>query len=142
MVKATPAQLKMFQANASGKAPAKNQRRAPVLRESLVDDQIVGLLESRGWRCIRLLAGTFKSIDGRRFVVGAPTGIPDRICIRGAEYFLLELKSAGGKLRPKQEFWIRQARQEQIPVFVADSYDKFLRAYREQHPTEFVGGYS
>lgn len=143
MTRATPDQFKLFQANAraaaGGATPAaKKLRRAPVLRESQVDDQIVGFLESRGWRCIRLLAGTFKSMDGRRFVVGAPTGIPDRLCIRGAEFFLLELKAKDGKLRPKQDIWIRQARQESIPIHVVNDYDMFVRAYREQHSNEFV----
>jgi hypothetical protein len=132
------AQLLFSESKQAGKPSA---RRKPKLAENDVEVALVGFLNAHGWRCIRLLAGTFKSMDGKRYVVGAPTGIPDWLCIRGREFFLLEAKAPGRFVKPgsKQEIWIRQARQEGIPVFVADDYDKFVKAYFEQRPNEKAG---
>ena len=141
MVRASESQLKMFQANASGKPSAKKPRikkRREDLPENIIEKQLCDFLSAHGWRCIRLLAGTFKWMHGQGVVTGAMPGTPDWLVIRGAEYFMLEAKASGGKLRDSQQVWIRQARQESIPVVVANNYDAFVKEYREQRPEEFV----
>jgi hypothetical protein len=61
------------------------------------------VLRLRGYLVVRLHAGTFKSIDNRRFIRGVEKGTPDYACMRGRAGFLLEVKRPGEMLSPEQE---------------------------------------
>src|SRR5258708_5203869 len=130
MVRASQAQLDMFRQNQRGDAAKKTaaprpKRQKQLLPENQVRDAVIKMLESHGWQCDRVLAGTFKTLDGKRFVVGAKTGRPDYICTRGPVYFWLEFKSTLGKLRPLQDIFFEQARRDGRPCQLASDYDRF-----------------
>jgi hypothetical protein len=93
------------------------------LSESHVTKQCTDYLEAERWKCIRLQSGLFQRPKGKtRIRVGEP-GLPDFICVRGAEFFFLEFKGAGGRLRPAQKEWIAMADERGFPVCVVDGLD-------------------
>lgn len=76
----------------------------PRLSENDVEKACLHLLALRGYWVARLHAGTFKSVDGRRWVRGAATGTPDYACMHAARPgFLLEVKRPGEKPSPEQD---------------------------------------
>jgi hypothetical protein len=76
----------------------------PRLSENDVERACIDLLNARNWWVARLHSGTFKSIDGRRFVRGHAKGTPDYACLHH-DYpgFLLEVKRPGETPSPDQE---------------------------------------
>lgn len=142
----TPGQFDLFRSNqerAAGKpAPAgkkpRPQRRREELPENQVRDAIKSFLGAHGWRPYRMLAGVFRTMDMKRVVHGAPKDTPDDVFFRGPEYMFCEFKRPGGKPNPNQAICIAQMRREGMPVYVADSYIVFTRAYLARYPEEAV----
>ena len=71
------------------------------LAENDVEKACLDFARLRGWWPIRLHAGTFKSLDGKRYVHGVEKGTPDYILVKQPSFFL-ETKRPGGDLTPEQ----------------------------------------
>jgi hypothetical protein len=70
-------------------------------------------------------SGTFKSLDGRRFIKGAPKGTPDYSAHHARHRgFLLEVKRPGAELDPVQRSKIHEIDWAfRIPIAVVDTVD-------------------
>ena len=74
------------------------------LSENDVEKACLHLLALHGYWVGRLHAGTFKSVDGKRWVKGHPKGTPDYACMHADRPgFLLEVKRPGEKPSPEQD---------------------------------------
>ena len=83
----------------------------PRLSENDVEKACLDLLRLRGYWPARLHAGTFKSLDGKRFIKGVEKGVPDYcLCHRLYPGFLLEVKRPGEAPRPEQALRIMEIR--------------------------------
>lgn len=85
--------------------PAPFRLTAPRLTENHVERACLDLLRLRGYWSARLHAGTFKTVDGARWIKGVAKGTPDYGALH--EFypgFLLEVKRPGEKPSPEQEF--------------------------------------
>lgn len=69
------------------------------LSENDVEKQCLDLLRLYGQNAIRLHAGTFVSLDGKRHVKGVETGTPD-YCVPA---YYVETKRPGKRATPEQE---------------------------------------
>jgi hypothetical protein len=69
--------------------------------ENDVESGCLDVLRLKGYWPIRLHAGTFKSLDGKRFVRGVEKGTPDWAAFK-APGFLMEVKRPGGALTAEQ----------------------------------------
>ena len=77
------------------------------LAENDVEKACLDFARLRGWWPIRLHAGTFKTLDGKRYVHGVEKGTPDYILVKQPSFFL-ETKRPGGVLSDVQMTRIRQ----------------------------------
>lgn len=107
-------------------APRKprTQRRRELLPENILESQIKGFLESRGWLLIRQQVGTFvpyRMLAGKEQInvravhpvrigeKGAADWIAVRPAGRGrAEFFFFECKAGGKKPKPEQREWLEK----------------------------------
>jgi hypothetical protein len=103
------------------------------LVENDVERQCEDLLALGGWLVLRNHTGTFKSMDGRRWIKGNPKGTPDYTCIRGRAVFLLEVKRPGEKPSPDQEVRHNELRHffrvEIVTVDCVEKLDAWLRKF-------------
>src|SRR5262245_23809053 len=94
--------------------------RAPVPTENDIEAGCLTILELHRYWVAKLHAGTFKTLDGRRYVKGVKKGTPDYVCLherfRG---FLMETKRPGEVLSPEQVVEIeRLGRFYGLPIVV------------------------
>lgn len=83
----------------------------PPLREDDVERACIEFLRLRGYWVGRNHCGTFRSIDLRRWIKGAPKGTPDYACLHEVfPGFLLEVKRPGGDTSPDQKKQIMEIR--------------------------------
>ena len=107
--------------------------------ESATIAACLDLLVLRGWWPVRLLAGKFKSVDGRRWITGPPKGTPDYAALHW-HYpgFLLEAKRpVGGVLSEaqRQQHHILRAGYH-LPIVVctaAHELKAFLDDWEQHH---------
>jgi hypothetical protein len=78
--------------------------RPPRLSENDVEKACIDLLRYRGYWVARLHAGTFKSMDGKRWITGVDKGTPDYATLHHRfPGFLMEVKAPGEKPSREQE---------------------------------------
>ena len=83
----------------------------PKISENDVERACLDLLRLRGYWSARLHAGTFKTLDNKRFIKGVDKGVPDYcLCHRIYPGFLLEVKKPGEAPRPEQALRIMEIR--------------------------------
>jgi len=104
------------------------------LSEDDVEKACLDLLHLRGYWVGRNHCGTFKSVDGRRWIKGAPKGTPDYACLHGSRPgFLLEVKRPGETTSPEQEQKHLEIRLGyQLAISTVDSVEG-LAAWLNQH---------
>lgn len=115
---------------------------APVpikLRETYVISACLDILRLKQYWCVRLHAGTFKSLDGRRYIKGVDKGTPDYLAAH--EFypaFLVEFKRSGGVPTPDQ---VRAHEQIRIGYRIAtaavdsvEALSEWLQAYEGKWP--------
>ena len=109
--------MKRFRLQASKPAP---------MVENDVERQCLDLLGLKGYRAERLHAGTFKSLDGRRFVKGHDKGTPDYIVAHPLyPAFYLEVKRPGKTPGPDQQQKHFELRLLGFEVVTADNLEAF-----------------
>ena len=95
------------------------------LSENDVEKQCMDYLRLYHWEPIRLHAGRFRTLDGKRVITGAVRGTPDYICIHHRHpAFYLEVKRPKGTLSPDQ---VKRHREIEIMGFAhiwVDSLDE------------------
>ena len=101
------------------------------LTEAQVTKQCVDFLEAERWKCVRLQSGLFQRPGGKSRVKVGEEGIPDYVCFRQDNFFFLEFKRKGGRVRPSQKKWIAEAEAEYITVVIINGLD-ILRAWLSQ----------
>lgn len=121
------------------KSPRKRKQDLP---ENQLEAQLDGYLGIRGWLGIRLLPGVYRTLDGRRCVRGADNGTPDKIWVRGSDYFFVEAKGPQGRLKPSQELWHTRAVALGLPVVTARDLEEFDEWYRRRYDGTAESGYS
>jgi hypothetical protein len=103
----------------------------PQLSENDVEAQCKTVLALHRYLVIRLHAGVYQTLDGRRHVRGVPKGTPDYACLHERyRNFLLEVKRPGGDLSDDQKAQIADIeRQYRLPIVVVEHVEqlgKFL----------------
>jgi hypothetical protein len=105
--------------------------------EGEVKKQCIAYLESLGWECIRLHAGTARGRNGSFYNVGKK-GRPDWVIFRPIRWeatwrgFWLELKKPGAEPEPHQLLEHARLRKSGYLVCVADSRES-LEAWMKRH---------
>jgi len=99
----------------------------PHLVENDIERQCLDLMAWRGYWPARLHAGTFKTVDGKRFIKGLEKGTPDYgIFHEFYPGFLLETKAPGKTLSDEQFMRINQLSMGyRLAVCVVDSVETF-----------------
>ena len=88
------------------KLPKPRQRKPKEqLPENVLEAQVLSFMQIHGWYAVRLLAGTFRTLDGHRVVSGAKKGTCDWIFLRNDRYILVETKAKRGRPEPSQLQW-------------------------------------
>ena len=106
------------------------------LSENDVESACMDVLRLRGYWVVRVQAGTFKSVDGRRWIKGADKGTPDYACLH-QQYpgFLLEVKRPGADASPEQKHKIMEIRLGyHLAIAVIDTVEA-LAVWLGQHET-------
>lgn len=85
------------------------------LTEKQITQQVIGVLKTQGYTCIRLNSGLVQNMAGVRMRLGE-VGLPDWIVLRGSEYCLLEMKATGKSLTPIQAAWHADAKRKGLRV--------------------------
>ena len=106
---------------------------APRASENDIEAGCLTVLRLRGYWVARLHAGTFKTVDGQRWIKGNDKGTPDWVAMRGKRGLLLEVKRPGAKLSLDQQRKIAELRTDYgLPiVVVSDAFQ--LSAWLDQH---------
>ena len=106
----------------------------PKLNENDVERACLDVLALHGYWIGRNHSGTFKSVDGERWIKGAPKGTPDYACLHADRPgFLLEVKRPGESISPEQEqkhFEIRLG--SRVAIAVVDSVEALV-AWLDHH---------
>jgi hypothetical protein len=99
--------------------------RAPRASENDIEAGCKTLLALHGYWVVRLHAGVFQSLDGRRHIHGVTKGTPDYACLHEFHRnFLMEVKRPGGALSWIQQKQIKLLRlQYHLPIVVVESAD-------------------
>jgi len=107
---------------------------APIPSENDVEAGCKTILELHKYWVVKLHAGVFDSLDGRRKIQGVPRGTPDYFCAHEFHRnFLLEVKRPGGVLSPDQQAQIAFLKlQYRLPIAVVESARE-LSAFLAQH---------
>jgi hypothetical protein len=112
--------------------------RALAIAENDVEAGCITILQLHNYWVVRLHAGTFKSLDGKRHIRGVPKGTPDYACLHESHRnFLLEVKRPGGSLSDQQALQIDVIRQNYgLPVVVVESAEELCNflAQHERSP--------
>jgi hypothetical protein len=113
VVRISPQQLALIEQNLKRSAdpantPTRGKRAfrltAPAPSENDVEAGCVAILELRGYWAVKLHAGVFRSLDGKRHVHGVKKGTPDYACLHEKHRgFLMEVKRPGGELSIEQQ---------------------------------------
>ena len=97
------------------------------LIENDVERQCLDALRWRNWKPERLHAGTFKTVDGRRFITGHPKGTPDYVVIHAVfPAFYLEVKRPGQHASPGQKHKHAELHLYRLAVVTVDNYRMLL----------------
>lgn len=111
---------------------------APKPSENDVEAGCKTILSLHNYWVIRLHAGVFQTLDGRRHVHGVKKGTPDYACLHERHRgFLLEVKRPGGALSLDQEREIEYLELIfHLPVVVVESVEdlSFFLAQHERSP--------
>lgn len=141
MVRISPEQLSLLKRNlkraadpASAAAegpsagePARGKRgfrfKAPTISENDVEAGCIDLLRLHDYWVVKLHAGVFQSLDGRRHIRGVRRGVPDFACLHESHRnFLLEVKRPGGELSIEQQTEIAMLQlRYRLPIVVVES---------------------
>lgn len=99
------------------------------------------ILHLKQYWTARLHAGTFRTVDGKRFVKGVPKGTPDYIAVHSFyPGFLLEFKRPGASPTPEQEQVALSIRLGyRIATAAIDSVEG-LSAWLRAHETKWARG--
>lgn len=111
---------------------------APIPSENDIEAGCMTILALHNYFVIRLHAGVYKTLDGKRHIHGVKKGTPDYACMHGLyRGFLLEVKRPGGELSDDQEGEIAMLElRYRLPIAVVDSPDglsEFLK-FHERSP--------
>jgi hypothetical protein len=87
------------------------------MSETELLNAVMDLAELWGWRRAHFRAALTKR-GWRTPVQGDGTGFPDLLLVRRERLFVVELKSASGKVSPEQEAWLTAFRNAGIDAFV------------------------
>ncbi len=99
------------------------------LPENQLEKQICDFCVVRGWLPIRIQAGVFKSLDGKRHISGAPKGTPDWVFIRRNTAMLVEMKSLRGKASKPQLDFALQAVALKLAYYMPRTLEQFMEFY-------------
>ena len=96
---------------------------APIPSENDVEAGCITVLELHDYWVVRLHAGVFETLDGKRKIRGVKKGTPDYACLHEFHRnFLLEVKRPGNDLSPEQESQIRFLElRYRLPIVAVDS---------------------
>lgn len=112
--------------------------RAPVASENDIEAGCKTILSLHGYWVVKLHAGIFMTLDGRRHVHGVKKGTPDYACLHASHRgFLLEVKRPGGELSDDQKREIEYIDLiYHLPIVVVESVDElsFFLAQHERSP--------
>lgn len=104
------------------------------LVENDVEAQCLDVLRLRQYRPERLHSGTFKSLDGKRFVKGHDKGTPDYIVAHPHHpAFYLETKRPGESPTPEQAKKHIELRVCGFQVVTIDRYEDLLQWLEKHH---------
>lgn len=111
---------------------------APKPKENDIEAGCMTILQLHSYWVVRLHAGVFQTLDGRRHVHGVKKGTPDYACLHERHRaFLLEVKRPGGVLSPDQEVQIGLLKlQYRLPIVVVESAEELCNflAKHERSP--------
>jgi len=107
---------------------------APAISENDIEAGCVTILQLHGYWAVKLHAGVFKSLDGKRHVHGVKKGTPDYACLHEKHRgFLMEVKRPGGELSLEQQTEIRLLKlRYRLPIVVVESADELCK-FLTQH---------
>lgn len=96
---------------------------APIASENDIEAGCITILELHNYWVVRLHAGVFQTLDGRRHVHGVKKGTPDYACLHEFHRnFLLEVKRPGGTLSDDQRAQIQMLEWRfNLPIVVVES---------------------
>jgi hypothetical protein len=103
--------------------------RSPTIKlvENDIERQCLDVLRFKRFRVERLHSGTFKSLDGKRFVKAHEKGTPDYIVAHPElPAFYLEVKRPGEHATPEQEQKHIELRLCGFAVFTVDSIEALV----------------
>jgi hypothetical protein len=99
----------------------------PRLNENDVERQCLDALRYRHYRPERLHAGTFKSLDGNRFITGHGRGMPDYVVTHALfPAFYLEVKRPGESPSPEQKLKHIELGLDDLAVVWVDDFELLL----------------
>jgi len=77
----------------------------PKIREKDVVEACIDYLNVRGYACVRVPTGRYRTLDGKRFVTFGAPGIPDYVAIhsRYPGFFIEFKRPEGGRLSEVQK---------------------------------------
>jgi hypothetical protein len=109
----------------------------PKITENDVEKACLTVLRTRNYWVVRIHTGTFKSVDGKRFIKGAEKGTPDYQTAHSLyPGFLLEVKRPGEAPSPEQALKILEIRRGyHVAVAVVDSAEA-LNQWLNHHEKE------
>lgn len=97
----------------------------PEPSEAALQAALMRRLRLRGWLCVRVNGGGFKTPRGFFWAyiiqgLNASKGFPDVLALKGSRFRLIEVKCAGGKLRPEQIAFRDFARRHCVEVEIVE----------------------
>jgi hypothetical protein len=106
----------------------------PAISENDVEAGCMTILQLHSYMPVRLHAGVFQTLDGRRHIHGVKKGMPDWACLHEFHRsFLLEVKRPGGELSSDQQVQIALLKaQYRLPIVVVETVDQ-LCDFLAQH---------
>ncbi len=113
----------------AGQPRAKKTRTA--LPENQLERQICDFCVLRGWLPIRIQAGVFRSLDGKRYISGAKKGTPDWVFIRRDQCMLVEAKAPRGRVSAEQADFARLAAALKLRYCMPRTLQEFEKFYYE-----------
>ncbi len=123
-------QWALLKADRSEPRPKIRKPRA-ALPENVLERQICDFCVLRGWLPIRIQAGVFRSLDGKRYISGAKKGTPDWIFARRDQCMLIEAKAPGGRVSAEQADFSRLAAALHLRYCMPHTLEEFTKWYYE-----------
>ncbi len=109
----------------------RSQKPRAQLPENALERQICDFCRIRGWLPIRIQAGVFRSLDGKRYISGAKKGTPDWVFIRRDQCMLIEAKAPGGRVSAEQADFARLSAALKLRYCMPRSLEEFMKFYYE-----------